>query len=150
MSETNKILVAVDFSESCTRLLECAAQQAQCSGAQVIIVYAVPSYLQFAADPIPHHYLHKLMEHMADGAKTKMAEMLPQFFPNGVAATHIIEGYPADVILQAARDEQVSMIVMGSHGHHSVEATLLGSVAERVLRKSPVPVLVVRPACEAA
>lgn len=144
MSET-KILVAVDFSEACEPILEQAAKQANCSGAHVVLTYAVPSYLQYAANTIPHHFVHELMKELSGEAEKKMAELLPKYFPQGNVTKRILEGYPADVVLQVARDENVDMIVMGSHGHRGFEAALLGSVAEKVIRKSHVPVLVVRP-----
>lgn len=145
----NKILVAVDFSEACDQIMEQAAKQARCSGAKVVVAYAVPSYLQYAANTIPHHFLHELMQELGGAAQKKMAELLPRYFPQGGVKERIVEGYPADVILQVARDENVEMIIMGSHGHRGVEAALLGSVAEKVIRKAHVPVLVVRPCCSA-
>lgn len=142
------ILVAVDFSNFCEQVLECAAKQVKCSGGKAVVVYAVPSYLEFASDAIPHDYLDKMIkEQVADG-KNKMASILPKYFSEGSYSTHIVQGYPADAILQVARDTQVEMVVVGSHGHRGVEEALLGSVAEKVIRKSHVPVLVVRPCCD--
>lgn len=54
-------------------------------------------------------------------------------------------GSPADVILQIALDQRVSMIALATHGRTGLTRLILGSVAEQVLRSSPVPVLVLRP-----
>ena len=139
-----KILVAVDFSHVCDQVLECASKHVKELQAEAIVVYAVPSYLEFAADAIPHHYLHKMMEEQATDAKAKMESIMPRYFPQGSYTARILEGYPADVILQVARDEDVNLIVVGSHGHRLVEDAFLGSVAEKVLRKAHTSVLVVR------
>lgn len=56
---------------------------------------------------------------------------------------HIAAGRPHAVITNYAEDNDVDMIVMGSHGRGGVQRMLLGSVAERVLRTSRIPVLVV-------
>lgn len=147
MSEST-IVVAVDFSEACHAILENAAKQAQMSGARVVVTYAVPSYLQYAANTIPHHFLHELMKELAGDAQKQMAELLPKYFPQGNVVERIIEGYPVDVVLQVARDEKADMIIVGSHGHRGFEAALLGSTAEKIIRKAHVPVLVVRPCCD--
>lgn len=63
----------------------------------------------------------------------------------GVAVETATElGRPANVIVESAEDEGIDAIVMGSHGRSGVQRILLGSVAETVVRRSPVPVTVVR------
>lgn len=64
--------------------------------------------------------------------------------------THRREGTPVTEILEFARSHPIDVIVMGTHGRAGVERWLLGSVAERVVRRSPVPVLTVRVAAPAA
>ncbi|MFB6153561.1 MAG: universal stress protein [Halodesulfurarchaeum sp.] len=58
--------------------------------------------------------------------------------------TMLREGRPATEIVAAAEEEAVDHVIMGSHGRSGVTRVLLGSVAERVVRRSPVPVTVVR------
>ncbi|MFB6092002.1 MAG: universal stress protein [Haloquadratum sp.] len=58
--------------------------------------------------------------------------------------TEIEVGRPAATIVDVARDLDVDHIVVGSHGRHGVSRLLLGSVAEHVARRSPVPVTIVR------
>ncbi len=59
-------------------------------------------------------------------------------------------GPPQDAILEAAKSLGCDLIVIGTHGRHGVARVLLGSVAERIVRLSPVPVLTVHPTPEAA
>ncbi|HTJ24665.1 MAG TPA: universal stress protein [Candidatus Limnocylindria bacterium] len=69
----------------------------------------------------------------------------------GVAMdTMLVEGSPVDELLRIAHVKEVDTIVMGSHGRTSVRRLLLGSVAEGVMRKSSVPVLIVHAAAPAA
>ena len=138
------IIVALDFSHVCEQVLESAAQHLKDTGGRAIVVYAVPSYLEFAADAIPHHYLHKMMEEQAADARRKMDDLLPRFLPEGCYSTRIMEGYPADVILQIARDENASVIIVGSHGHRPVHDAFLGSVADKVVRRAHCSVYMVR------
>lgn len=56
----------------------------------------------------------------------------------------IIQGHPSTVILEEAINENIDLIVMGSHGYGPIARAVLGSVSERVLRKSTCPVLLVK------
>jgi nucleotide-binding universal stress UspA family protein len=58
--------------------------------------------------------------------------------------THLIEGSPSREIVDFAVEQNCDLIVMGTHGRGGIDRLLLGSVAERVVRGSPVPVLTVR------
>ena len=60
------------------------------------------------------------------------------------AAREIIEGYPADTIIRIAEKENMNLIIVGYIGASSLERSLLGSVDDKVVRNSKVPVLVVR------
>ncbi|ELZ04188.1 MULTISPECIES: universal stress protein [Natrialba] len=59
-------------------------------------------------------------------------------------ATELVEGRPARTIVDYAREHAVDRIVIGSHGRTGVSRALLGSVAEQVVRRAPVPVTIVR------
>jgi nucleotide-binding universal stress UspA family protein len=64
----------------------------------------------------------------------------------GVRARHVLRiGSPASVILEVAEEQKATMIAMATHGTSGVQRFVFGSVAESVLRKSPIPVLLVRP-----
>ena len=58
--------------------------------------------------------------------------------------TELVEGYPHEEILEYLREHGIDMVVMGTHGRTGIDRIILGSVAERVVRRSPVPVLTVR------
>jgi nucleotide-binding universal stress UspA family protein len=57
----------------------------------------------------------------------------------------IVSGDPAPAILKTIESEDIDLVVMGSHGRKGLEETIFGSVAENVIKKSPVPVLTVNP-----
>ena len=57
---------------------------------------------------------------------------------------HVTEGEPAVQIVDLAKENQVDLIVVGTHGRGGLERMLMGSVAEQILRKAPCPVLVVK------
>jgi len=70
--------------------------------------------------------------------------------PEGVTVTHHLEsGEPASAILAAIEHHKSDLVVMGTHGRRGVRHLLLGSVAEKLVRLSPVPVITVPPATRA-
>jgi nucleotide-binding universal stress UspA family protein len=58
--------------------------------------------------------------------------------------TEIVEGNPYKEILEYVAEHDIDMIIMGTHGRSGLDRVVMGSVAERVVRRSPVPVLTVR------
>ena len=84
-------------------------------------------------------------ESQQEGAEELFTDASEQADEAGVAVETMIEvGRPANVIVRYAEDHDIDGVVMGSHGRSGVSRILLGSVAETVVRRSPVPVTVVR------
>jgi nucleotide-binding universal stress UspA family protein len=85
-------------------------------------------------------------ESAREQAEARLAEARDRAATEGMAAeTRVETGRPARVIVDCAEEEEgVDQVVMGSHGREGVSRLLLGSVAETVVRRSPVPVTVVR------
>ncbi len=76
-----------------------------------------------------------------DAALSSVRRLVPEGVP---LETTTVDGSPAREIVDYATDQGCDLIVMGTHGRSGVDRLLLGSVAERVVRRSPVPVLTVR------
>lgn len=141
-----KILCAIDFSNVCEQIAAHAAQQARCSGAEVTLVYATPSLLQqYAEAELPHEYFQKIEAGQVRRAEQGMKDLIAKYFPDGKADFIIEQGDPTDVILDVAREKNAGMIIVGTNGHRGIQEFVLGSVADRVIKHSPIPVLSVRP-----
>jgi nucleotide-binding universal stress UspA family protein len=144
MSRIQRILCPVDFSPTSDRAAVYAVGLAHQLGASVRFFHAweiPPSYplpegaLMFGAD---------VMGMIETESKKRMDACVGQHRDAGVPVEGIVvEGYAADRIVQAATGGAVDLVVMGTHGRRGFAHALLGSVAERVVRTSPVPVLTV-------
>ena len=78
-------------------------------------------------------------------ANNRLAELVPpDRKPKGGLTTSVAIGTPVDRILDYIKDANIDLVVMGTHGRGAVGHLLLGSVAERMVRRSPVPVLTVK------
>ncbi|HMJ10033.1 MAG TPA: universal stress protein [Polyangiaceae bacterium] len=143
-----RILVAVDYSQTSTRALEYAGALAEQFNAKIEVVHVWdrPQYV-----PATTHVTHpsgqgriSLAELIAENAERDMQEFLDQCeLPRSVHLTHhLVGGEPSAKILECA-EQSHQLLVLGTHGRSGVKHLVLGSVAERVVRLCPIPVITV-------
>lgn len=140
MAASDVILVPTDFEAASRKALEVAKELAPCVRAQIVLchVYTLPVYTYPGLEPAVLPGFHA--EVMA-AAKKALDELAAS---EGGLPSQLREGDPATEILAAAAELKAKMIVLGTHGRQGLAHLLLGSVAEKVVRRSPVPVLTVR------
>lgn len=136
-----KILAAHDGSDAADRALFEAASIAQKFGSKLTVISVVPN-LCFSEIGTDCETVTQLYRAEIEGAMEGVKEMLME---KGIEAeTIILEGNPADVIVDHARGMGMDLIMIGSTGKHATERTVLGSVSSRVAANAPCSVLVVR------
>ena len=142
-----RILVPVDYSQQSKAALSYAMFLAKPLGVEVDVVHVWdrPNYVPdtvVVAGPGGHQSVADLIR---ENAEKEMDDFLGQVdSPAGVTVTHHLEsGEPASTILRTAERTESSMVVMGTHGRTGVRYLLLGSVAEKLVRLCPIPVLTV-------
>lgn len=145
MTPFQKILVPIDFSEHADHAIRLAADLARRYKATLTLAhvyqpvqYVMPEGYVFFTQEQVDRLLHSFRDRLA-AAKQRALEL-------GVAhvETRLLEGVAALEVLELARAEGFDLIVMGTHGRTGLAHVVLGSVAERVLRAAPCPVLTVR------
>jgi nucleotide-binding universal stress UspA family protein len=148
MKDVQKILVPVDFSENSARALEYAARLARLFGAtiEVLHVWSVPSLIPEEALVTAGQHAVKLIEFVQSNAETELRKFVSRAVDRGivVARTRAEPGIASRVILDAVKDGSYDLIVMGTRGQNSLSDVLLGSVAERVVRRATCPVVTIR------
>lgn len=137
-----KFVVACDGSEPSLRALRHAVKLARAAGAELDLITVIEEppvspFVQWAGlDP---GYVRELLERNAEHARQASLEVTRGA---GVQAEfRTLRGRPVDVLLQEARG--ADLLVLGTHGYRGLDRVLLGSVAESVLRRAQVPLLVV-------
>jgi nucleotide-binding universal stress UspA family protein len=138
-----RILVPHDFSTSSRQALKVAIDLAAEHGGRVHVVHAVtPYYMTPEAPPSPGVYLDP--ESFIAAAKKMLAKDIAKVVGRRrlKVRSEVLIGEAAQVILDLAR--KADSIVMATMGRTGLERLLIGSVAERVVRHSPIPVLTVR------
>ena len=163
--EVNKILYATDLSENARYAYAYAVSLAELYGAQITLMHVLPELSELMDkhilgyidadrwEKIKAQHFDEAREALIGKRQDHLAvkDVLQQFSENameseGVGSDQIIveRGNPVEKIIEHADNEQFDLIVMGTHGHGTLEDAMIGSTARRVVRRSKIPVLVVR------
>jgi nucleotide-binding universal stress UspA family protein len=144
MVHIKKILFPCDLTENASKILPYVLSIAEKYDGGIYLLFVVENLPLF--HPIPYVSMGWDQEKIladAEKAVDLFCEENLQNCPN--FHKMIVSGDPAPAILKTIESEDIDLVVMGSHGRKGLEATIFGSVAENVLKKSPVPVLTVNP-----
>jgi nucleotide-binding universal stress UspA family protein len=137
--DSGHILSPTDFSAHAKQAVTSAFELAQTFGAKLSLLHVieVPVYAIEVALPL---------EDLERDARRELALLLPEAEAVHVDVTRLVElGIPYQRILETATAELVDLIVMATHGRTGLGHLVMGSVAERVVRMAPCPVLTIRP-----
>jgi nucleotide-binding universal stress UspA family protein len=145
MFTPKRILIPLDFGEPARHALEHAGAIAERFEASLDLLHVVPNpYLDDPAGlylPLPPTYLNELV----NDAQKRLGSALATADQERFNARIIVKvGDPVVQIVEYAQVEPIDLIVMGTHGRSGAAHLFLGSVAERVVRTAPCPVLTVR------
>jgi len=149
MSNIKKIMVAVDFSEYSSQVVDYAGRLAEALGAELIFVNVIN---QRDVDIVKQvaMYTDKIsVKSYVDGLKQDRAEEMLKLLeektctriPNRFV---IKKGVPFAELVETAREERVDMVIMGTKGRGNIAGILMGSQAEKMFRHCPVPLLSIR------
>jgi nucleotide-binding universal stress UspA family protein len=145
MKTVRRLLCATDLSAASRPAWEQAQQLGTLFGAEVLLLHVLPA----AAVPTTVYFPWTLVEELREAGERQARErpdaLLSGSSDSGVKTRVRVEsGMPvARMILEVAREEEADLIVMGTHGHTGLGRVLLGSVADRVVRLAPCPVVTV-------
>lgn len=141
----DRLLVPTDGSTDGERALEYALELAAVHQATVRTVYVV-NVASYGGLPMETAWdgIGDALREEGENAVDRVVELRESVAPSVDVETHILEGSPSRVIVDEAASTGCDLVVMGTHGRGGIDRLLLGSVTERVVRSSPVPVLTVR------
>ncbi len=161
------LLVPTDFSEPANNALRYAIEEAVLHQAKVTLLHVLPSDTRtdvhyVTGDPVPgpqggvdpsaggrvggSAFLSRpevVRRDRSEEAMTQLRDLVANAF-QGPWEVEVAMGHPADTIVRVARERSADLIVMSTHGRTGLQHVLLGSVAEKVVRLAPCPVLTVK------
>ncbi|MCP3979522.1 MAG: universal stress protein [bacterium] len=145
MQQLRTILLTTDFSETSRKAVPAAKMLAKQFGAKVLLGYVEEDRLP----PMVVEYMSVGIEDLLERQQMRAAQRLQEFAKENFEADIEIEqravmGTPHVEIVRLAREADVDMIVMATHGRGFISHAVMGSTTERVMRHAPCPVLVVQ------
>jgi len=134
------VLVPTDFSVDADYALEYALTLARKLQAKLTLLHVLEPLVVGSVETMPSTFLQDLEDKMTQAMIPSHARVTAA----GLSCDYtIVHGVPFQVIIDTARTAHIDVIIMGTHGRTGLRHVVIGSVAERVVRLAPCPVLVV-------
>lgn len=156
MTEINTILYATDLGKHTRPAFRMAVTLAKQNNAKVHFLYVIEPMNANTASLVntylPEGTIEDLYQRSVDDLHEKVNDRIDKFcleeldgqeFPGGKPTADIVEGVPAATIIKMAEERNVDLIIMGSHAHSALNNLFIGSVADKVVNRSTIPVLLV-------
>lgn len=145
MREIKKILFPIDFSENSNQIADYVLYFARKFDATIYIIHVLEGLSSLQGFYIPHISLERLEEDLKKAAEKKMGEFVTKRMKDlKEVKAQVIPGIPHVEIIKMAKENAIDIIIMGTHGWTGFEHVIFGSVAGKVVRNAPCPVLTVR------
>lgn len=142
MITLKKILVPTDFSEHSAKAMRYGAELAAKFGAELHLLHAIETTPTMYGDGA---YFPPETEAELEAAAVKQLNDLKLDVTADLQVVRLAKhGHPFVEVIRYAKNSEIDLIVIGTHGRGAIAHMLLGSVAEKVVRKAPCPVLAVR------
>ncbi len=147
MLQLKRILVPTDGSETSKRAMKYAVELAASFNASITLLMVVDDqHLDFMGPASYPENLNAIVEkRIMDQARATLTDIIPEDSDSSSVETVILRGYPVTEIIEYAKTNEIDMIIMGTHGRTGVTHVVIGSIAEKVVRTAPCPVLTVKP-----
>ena len=146
MIELKRILLPTDFSEYATEATKYALALAEKFGSEVHLLHVIDLMAAVAPEYGIPPWLDEQLEKMEAQALERLGEVFePAWREQHRTVRATRQGTTYAKIIEYAKEHQIDLIVMGTHGRSGLTHFLMGSVAERVVRHASCPVLTVRP-----
>ena len=140
-----RILCATDFSDTAEAAWEAACELARTLRSELVLVHVfteLPVYPEVAVLEV-----QRIWEEQRTWVEKELADRVAAATRRGLTARYLLKtGMAAEGIVDAATEAQADLIVIGTHGRTGLTRLVIGSVAERVVRLAPCPVLTIKPA----
>lgn len=139
-----KILIPTDFSPSAMHALSYAIELNKIFNARLYLLHILQDITDYSEFNLSPSILPQLYAEFEQNATRRLEEIMASLVPSETACdTYILHGIPFFEIVQFAKDENIDLIVIASHGRTGIKHVLFGSTAEKVVQKSPCPVLTI-------
>jgi len=146
MKEFKKILFPADLSEASPEIVPWVIMTAGKFEAEIHLLFVARSLEYFSSVYVPVVSIEVFEQEIIRGAEAGMEEFANKYFEGyPTPKTGVVLGDAAEEIIRYVESEDMKLIIIGTHGRKGLERILFGSVAARVIKMSPVPVMSINP-----
>ncbi len=146
MKKFKKILFPIDFSEVSPEIVPYVISMADKLNAEVHIIFVVRRLESCRRIFGSHAAVENFEMEIVLGAETKMDEFVEEFFKSIIRPkTKVLIGDIVEEIIKHIKANGINLVIMGTHGRKGMDRIILGSIADRVIKSAPVPVMNVNP-----
>ncbi len=149
MFKVKKIMVAIDFSEYCVAAAQYAAGLASVVDAALVLTNVINQrdvdILNFAVKRVAVFSIEKHIEELIENRKKLLADLQKKLnLDDAHVQTNVRRGVPYREILAAIEEHEPDLLVMGQRGRSELADVVIGSCAQRLFRRCPIPLLSIR------
>ena len=146
MKPIKKILFPIDLSNVSQKIVPWVNMMAEKFEAKICLLFVARSFEYLHSFELASPDIDNFELSLIKGAERQIQKFTDANFKEySNIKTEIVSGDPADLILEYITSEEIDLVIMGTHGRKGLNHILFGSVAERVVKMSPVPVLTINP-----
>jgi nucleotide-binding universal stress UspA family protein len=140
-----RILCATDFSDTAEAAWATAQELARVHRSSLLLLHVFTDLPLYSYAEVPAPTVEQVWEEQRRWAERAIEDRVAAATARGLAARGVVKtGTPAIMIADTADEERADLILIGTHGRTGLDRLLVGSVAERVVRLAPCPVLTVK------
>ena len=146
MREFKKVLFPVDLSESSEKIVPYILMVARKFNSEIHLLFVARVFDYFSGLYVPVASINAIEKDIIDGAEKRLDEFAEQYFSDySDMVMSVVPGDASNKIIDYITSNEIDLVIMGTHGRKGVDKVIFGSVAERVVKTAPVPVMVVNP-----
>jgi nucleotide-binding universal stress UspA family protein len=151
ITNIKRVITPIDFSENAPLVAESAAYVAGSFKASLNLIFVVQDFADYSGFFVPQMNAPDLVQELFTSAQERMDTFCQDneasFKALGVTEliSHVMRGDVAEQIIAYVNKEQGNLIVMGTHGYKGLEKIMFGSIADKVVKAAPCPIMTINP-----
>ena len=140
-----KILFPIDLSEISVAAMSYVLSIAEKYDSELFVIYVARDMTYFAELDVPHPSIYSFSQDVKKGAEQKMRAFCEKNLLGDGASCEVLIGDPSTEIVNYVEEKDIDLVIMPTQGRKGLNRLVFGSVAARVVRNCPVPVMTIKP-----